>query len=218
MKNSWELFPELTEAVRKDHAGKSCRHHPFEHALMVAQYCLIIAEDEKAGQLAAIAGLIHNTDRLYPEMGKRELEVKLLDYLVRGQLATCMLADTIQEVIDAVLNHSKKNDPADSPVLICLQDADKLANISPFDIIARAARLFPDLALVNPKYILEIDPESTYKNPKTVFRDAIHSTLEWETWLRLPKAKALAAKYFEGLRSVQVLTSKQLVETGLNIY
>lgn len=53
MKKAWELFPKLTVAVKADHAGRECGHHLFEHALMVAQYALIIAEDEETGRLAA---------------------------------------------------------------------------------------------------------------------------------------------------------------------
>src|SRR3989344_2888242 len=197
MRNSWDLFPEVVRVVQEKKQGEGARHHPFEHAIMVAQYALLIAEDERTGELGALAGILHNTDRFFHE---NETEKTINGYLrvAWPPTYTNVSGDEVKMVIDAVLNHSKKNDPSDSPVLVCLKDADRLANISPFDIIARSARHYADLPLFDPKWIETMDPTSTYRNHKTVFRDAIHSTQEWETWFRLPKAQELAKSYFDG--------------------
>lgn len=214
MKNSWDLFPELTLAVKKDHECKNCGHHPFEHALMVAQYCLLIGNGQTA-EAAAAAGLMHNTDRLYPDESQDQLRFRLQKFLFLTPLPS---ADYINIVIDAVLNHSKPNDPNDSEVLVFLKDADRLANISPFEIIARSARAYPSIPLLDTEFILRVDPESTYRNPKTVLHDALHSTLEWERWLRLPKARELAEPYFNALRHLLDITYRQQHETNLLSY
>lgn len=181
---------------------------------MVAQYALLIAEEANIACLGAVAGLLHNTDRLFSAMDEAETKSKLLEYLGKTNIG---LPEKVR-VVTAVLEHNKKNSPGDGPVTVCLKDADRLANISPFDIIARSARAFPDLPLVDPRYIDDIDPSSTYRKPGTVFRDAIQSSLEWEPWFRLPKARELAKRYFDGLRLVQQLTARQYAETGLNEY
>ena len=209
--NSWEFYPTLTAAVKADHMNHECGHHPFEHAVMVAQYALIIAPNAGTGKLAAVAGLIHNTDRLYPSLSPMEIEGKLDEYLDHADFNR----EECLKITTAVLEHARQNVDDDEIVTICLKDADRLANISPFDVIARAARAYPNLPLVNPEFVKTMDPQSTYRNPKTVFRDGIQSSLEWEFWLRLPKAIDLAEPYFNGLRMVQNLTMRQIGETGL---
>lgn len=215
MKKAWEFFPHLTSLVFKMHEGVDCGHHPPEHALIVAQYALMIAEDENIGKLAAIAALLHNTDRLTKEEHV-ESTVRTAITTIQAQTLDFNLShEEIETIVQAVMNHHKKNDPEDSDVLVCLKDADRLGNISPFEIAARSARAYPTLRLVDPRYVNEMDPTSTYRDPKSVFRDAVLSTLEWETWLRLPKAIGLARKYFDGLRTMQKLTYWQFEETGL---
>ena len=157
---------------------------------------------------------MHNTDRLYPSYTSEQIRNHVLELCSKGRKP--LTREQLNLVVDAVLNHGKKNAPTDSPVLVCLKDADKLANIEPFNIIARCALQHPELPLVDSKFVYEVDPDSTYKEPKTIFRDAIHSTLEWETWFRLPKAIELARPYFDGLREVQRLTLRQLSETNLD--
>jgi hypothetical protein len=219
MDNVWTLFPALMDIVRKQHekAKAAAGHHPFEHALMVAQYALKIAEDGHVGKLAAIAALLHNTDRIVPES---DVESSIRSCIRLAWERGCQHASgvEVEAVVEAVLNHHKKNDPLDSSVSVCLKDADRLANLSPFDITARSARFYRDEPLVDPRYVWTVDPASTYLDPKTVFRNAIHSTLEWETWLRLPKAREIAKPYFDGLRLIQSLVARQLVETGMNGY
>jgi hypothetical protein len=217
MQKVWEMFTTLTKITEEHHEGKECGHHPHEHAVMVAQYALIIAENESVGEYAAIAGLLHNSDRLFPEEKVDEIVRQALhEGQEKGDFY--LLKSDVEDIVSAVLNHHTKNEDADSAILVCLKDADRLANIRAFDIIARSARHYPNLPLVDPRYIETIDPDSTYRNPKTVFRDAVLSTLEWERWLRLPKAIELGKKYFDGLRAIQALTKIQLEETGLNQY
>lgn len=220
MKKAWELFPKVTELARQDHVAQGVLNsggHPFYHALLVAQYTLLIANNERVGELAALAALMHNLDRMFPE---DQVQSRIGNYIaaetVINQLR--LSQSEIDIVSNAVLNHHKKNDPSDSPVLVCLKDADRLANISPFEITARSARAYCMLPVINPRFLRTTDPEATYREPRTVFHDSLVSTLEWEPWLRLPKAIKLGRKYFDLLRAMRESVSMQFEETGLIDY
>lgn len=206
----WSTFRDLARKVQKDHIEQNAigGGHDFLHALMVAQYGWMIAE-RKYGLLAWVAGICHNTDRLFPE-GDAES-------IVRGYLNqyTEIIKSDKKFIIEAVLNHSKLNDPNDHAVTIALKDADRLANIGALTCI-RAGQFRFDLPGVDPVHLFD-DPKASYKDPKSAARN-ICFTLEWEPWMRLPKAKELAKPYFDFLREFLGNIEQQLRETGLYPY
>lgn len=171
----WEVFPELTNKVRQDHIEKRAtgKGHNFLHALMTGQYAEMIAEEKDIAILSWIAGVIHNTDRIYSE--QKVMQV-LQSYLNLPSLN--LIECEKQDILEAILNHSKLNDPNDNPVTVTLKDADRLANIGP-NIFIRSAQLYHQLFDYDPRYIAEPDPTATYRNPKTCLHD-IRSSLEWE--------------------------------------
>lgn len=207
----WELFPELVEMVRQDHTqrGVAGGGHDFLHALMVAQYGKLIAKNKRIGVLVWVAGICHNTDHLFPLL---EIKGRLDSYLEITDLS----AEEKWLVIEAVIEHSKLNDPRDNPVTIALKDADRLANIGP-NVFIRSGQFRPQLPTYDPFYVLTLDPESTFQGPMSCLDDIKHC-LEWEQWLRLPKAKELAIPYFKQLRIFIKGFARQLKEVDLLPY
>src|SRR3990167_394390 len=113
-----EKFFELVNVVRQDHKEQNASiggGHDFAHALMVAQYCLQISEDPIA-TMAWVAGICHNTDRLFPELNDNELESKIYSYL------SCINLNN-QPICEAVMEHSKKPSLEDNPVTVVLKDS-----------------------------------------------------------------------------------------------
>ncbi len=212
----WTRYPNLVEAVRQDHInqGATGGAHDFVHAMMVAQYAAMIAEDERTGELAWIAAICHNTDRLFPDEDDEGVSRRVVRYLVNG--VPDITVSNGETMMEAVLTHHKLNDDADNPVTVTLKDADRLANIGP-NLIIRAGQHYHELPAFDPQYLVEPDPEATYRNPKTVLHDIL-CALEWEPWLRLPKAQGLAKPYFDFLREFHRLFSVQMEELELVPY
>lgn len=205
----WRMFPELVVMVRSDYknATSATGGHAWTHALAVAQYGQMIAEDERIGGLAWVAGLCHNTDRLFG-CDDAATEAKVRRYLDSANLSR----PDKELVVEAVKSHSKLNDPSDSQVAVALKDADRLDNLGPL-VIVRAAQTYPQLPAVDPVNWLDAQG-ATHQNPMSVVRDLCFN-MEWEGWLRLPKAKAIAAPYLAFLRQWLELVQKQLEEVGL---
>ena len=116
-------------------------------------------------------------------------------------------------MVEAVLNHPKLNDSADNLITITLKDADRLANLGPNAYI-RSGQLYHYLPAYDPRYIKNPNPAATFSDPKTVLHD-IRCALEWEQWLRLPRAKEIGKKYFDHLRAYLNDFEKQIHEAGL---
>ncbi len=210
----WNSFPELVVIIQKDHKRQqplSFGGHDFGHALGVAQYAAMIAEDEKTGTLGWVAGLCHNTDRIFPGSSDEEIEKKIREYLN----ATSFEDREKSLIVEAVLEHPKKNDPNDNPVTIILKDADRLDNLGAL-VCLRSAQLYHNMPAVDYIHLFS-DPNATFKNPGSVAKDIAH-LLEWEPWLRLPKAKILAAPKFAFLKSFLQEIEHELREKGLYPY
>src|SRR3990172_3226862 len=210
--NNRAKFAALYKRIEKIHSQtKNTRGHGFDHDLLVAQYAAIIAENERVGEMAWVAGLMHSLDRHFlPDEAEMILEECI--GLVSNQFTVCELG----EIRLAVHDHSKKNDPADGPVTVALKDADRLANIGPINLI-RGGQHRPDI----PACILESlgsrHPDSTFNNIKCCY-DATFYNLEWEPMLRLPKAKEIGKKYFDYIREFQIRFAEQFREAGLHTW
>lgn len=215
----WQVFPNLVAAVQRDHIAMEATGggHDFIHALMVAQYAKIISEEERLGILGWIAGLIHNTDRIF----SKNIAKKINSYL---QIPELHLNNAEKrDISTAVMKHSEPNKETDNPVAVVLKDADKLANIGP-NIFIRSGQFYHDLPAFDPHWVEEPDPTSSYHNPKTVWRDILLS-LEWRgkdrngrDWIRTPKARQLSEKWFVMLESFLKGFASQLKEVELLPY
>lgn len=218
MEKLWEKFPILCEMVRRDHRQKGVAvggPHDFTHALMVAQYAFIIAKDtavKRIGELAWIAGICHNTDRLFP-VSDDQIAEKVREYLTGTDLDDFI---DQEQVVEAVLKHSRPNETNDNTITIALKDADRLANIGP-NWYLRMAQYAPRLPVCDPRYFDTADPEATYRNCRTLFHQ-FRCVLEWEGWLRMPKAKEMAKPWFDAMRQFMAGLEDQLKEVRLVPY
>lgn len=208
----------LATRVREDHitiAGGVAKGHDFLHALAVAQIGAKIAPNKKIAELAWVAGIIHNTDRIFP--AEKDIRGILREYLS----LTDIVGEDRETVIDAVLEHDKINNPHDSLVTIVLKDADRIVNLG-LSVLPRSGQAFPKLPIVNPKFLNGPDPESTYQSPKTCWDD-IWRALEWgngpesdpRVCIRLPRAQKLAKPRVNRLRKVLGSIRKEVEECGL---
>ena len=192
----------------------SAQGHDFYHVLRVAHCCLEIAEDDVTAELAWVASIVHNADRLYPHLSEKTLEEYLYHLLETADLN----GNEKLLVVTAVLNHSKRNNSEEGAVTICLKDADKVVNLEA-DVILRAALCRATLPMFDPRYTQgEADSAATYKNPRSMFR-SLEYVLEWvdeeKGWFRLPKARALAENRAEFIRYFLTVWTEQLERSGM---
>lgn len=214
MPTLWNKYKKLVNLVHEDHEKNNARAngHTFMHALMVAQYAELIADQAHIGELTWIAGLLHNTDRLYQHEPKSK-EKEVLDAYLN---TITELNDQDKQIIkSAILEHSRLNNDSDDMVTITLKDADRLTNLGPNGII-RSGQFRYNLPVIDPLLFAK-DPNASYKNPKTVYRD-LAETLLWYEWLRIPKAKEIAKPYVEYRQNFMKLIEKEMEEIGLMPY
>jgi hypothetical protein len=197
------------EKFDRGHQG----HGFFDHDLMVAQYAIMIAPNERVAEMAWVAALLHSLDRMFggdAALRRNEL-VALLPY--NNFNHTEMV-----EIIDAVEHHDSLNMKDDSLTKITLQDADRLAN-SDAIVIARSGQFHPKIPCVIPNHIATMTPGSKYNNPSSVIDD-LRGCLEWEhldkVKLRLPKAIELGKEKFQYLRDYIARIQRDFANLGLD--
>lgn len=216
-------FRLLLENVARDHEenrGMAGGHHDMHHALSVAQTTLIIAPDVDTARLAWVAGILHNTDRLFCDRSKmlpEEQKLRVI-FLIEERLSLTNLDRQEKEpVVEAVVNHAGLNGPKDSTVKITLMDADRIANLGAIHGI-RMAQHFPNQPIFNPKDPLK-SSGAKYENPN-FWVDNCLTTLEWKddprVMLRLPKAKELAEPGFKFLEAMLVDILRQQKAIGMH--
>jgi hypothetical protein len=198
--------------------------HDREHDFMVSQYGALIADDPRLADLAWIFGQCHSTDRLAKALSADADIAAFTEQYVREMylpLTDCT-AEEIQLVVEAVLNHHQLNDrpTKDNPVTVVGKDADRLANIGTL-LFLRSTRHYTEdvpkpLPLVDYVHLTN-SPTATYRAPETVLKDIWYS-LEWQDWLRMPKAIELARKRFALHRALVDDAEAQLREVGLFPY
>jgi len=191
-------YHELVDWNRNIHqnvltAGQSEKGYGVDHDLTVMMYCLLIAEDEHIGEMAACAALTHSWDRHYVVQ-----ITKVLNESYRGLLTDKFSGEEVSQIFTAIKLHSKPNDPNDGPVTVVLKDADRLANLGYLNI-PRGAQHHCNVPVVILEYIDRMHPNSTFRKP-TCWLDALRFNLEWEGMLRLPKAKKLGKPKFDFIR------------------
>lgn len=154
--------------------------HDFDHALRVGIMAKELLRQTREGQLAGIAGLCHNADRILQcelSLGHQAPYEIYVERLVREWLMYARLEPEEERVVvDAVLCHSEPNSDADNLVTIALKDADRLVNMEP-DIVMRSAQYHSTIPAVDPVLLLE-DEKATFHNPGSVLKDLYH-LLEW---------------------------------------
>lgn len=233
----WEIYPNLVAAIKRTHnetvrdTGEAMFYcHDFDHVIRVADMAMRIADDENAGRLAAVAALCHNADRILQKLGRlgpfgEVLDsdvVALVEQWLNNETDNWFRSDDRALIIDAVLHHPERNSETDSPVLVCLKDADRIVNTAP-DIVVRKGQYFSDrLPVVDPVHLLK-DPGATFVRPGSLMRAILFDVEDFEreggvASLRLPKARKIAAKNFEFLRVFLNAVIEERVDSGLVPY
>ncbi|OGZ27174.1 MAG: hypothetical protein A2365_00700 [Candidatus Nealsonbacteria bacterium RIFOXYB1_FULL_40_15] len=204
----WQVYPCLTKKVWDDHSGRAVLGHDFTHALLVAQYGDIIAgEDAVLAKLAWVAGICHNTDRIFSPDEEKER--------VRGYLE---LTDFTEEekrlVLEAVLHHSEKNKDDDNSVTVILKDADRLAGAGVLCPI-RAGQHLHNIPVFDPGHIFQFLPGESFQSAFTVL-SGLRFTLEWRDMLRCPIAINLGREWFGLLEFLIGRLQHQLVQARVD--
>lgn len=213
--NLRKKYRKLYDAVYSSHRsllarGRSTHGHGWDHDIMVAQNAAIIAENRRIGEMGWITGLMHSTDRHY----STDEAVRIINeyFLLLPQRE--FMTKELQMMKEALEEHSSLNSDTDNPVTIVLKDADRLGNLGPLTPM-RAGQFQDDL----PAFLFETlgkkHPETTFRKPKSCY-DGLFGNIEWETMLRLPKAKKRAKPLLRFLRNYHKAIEKQVADTGLH--
>ncbi|MBN2094125.1 MAG: hypothetical protein JW740_02025 [Candidatus Zambryskibacteria bacterium] len=211
-----KFIEEINRIHNEGHTKDLGFGHDIMHSEMTACYALVIGESEIDKLKGWYASMLHSLDRVLEDESKlSEILKELLSYTEFN------LKDKPrenEEICKAVLDHELPNNNKDSVTKIILQDADRLANISPA-IIIRAGQFRYNIPTFELDYLdFDKNPESTYHKPKSSLDD-LRSLLEWEKdpkyCLRLPRAKELGTKYFEYIKEFINRLRTSLEEIGL---
>lgn len=225
----WKKYPNLTKAILKTHnsEGGNFFAHDFDHIIRVTSYAQEIAEDGEVGNLAGVAALCHNADRILQKrlgIGRNDsVQNDEVIKLVNEWLAHEPEAFTAEEkylIVDAILNHNQKNNENDSPVLMTIMDADRIVNTE-IDAIIRHSQYYPNLQVIDPVHLLDT-PEESFRNPKSVLGNLMLGRRDWLTsplvGVRLPKAKKIMEQKLEALEQFATAVIKEREEAGLIPY
>ncbi len=179
------MYPEVAERVVVDHERANLSGaHDFVHAFRVGETARKIGLDEwgdteRISQLAGIAGLTHNADRVIQkelDVGRANIDQWRVQERIDEWIGTTLRGTELQEVKTAVLGHSEINGEHDGEVMTALKDADRVVNLDS-DLFPRSGQHYADLPVIDYEHFLD-DPYATYRNPKTVLRD-INYSLDW---------------------------------------
>jgi hypothetical protein len=233
----WEMYLSLVAAVKQTHdetvrdTGEPMFYcHDFDHVVRVAERAIAIAEDEDVGRLTAVAALCQNADRILQKVGglgpfgkvPDPDIIALVEEWLDNEPAGSFCHQDRTLVVNAVLHHSERNSPNDSPILICLKDADRTVNLEA-DVIVRKGQYFGDqLPVVDPVHLLG-DPHATFMKPGSLLRALKFDVDDFRreggvASLRLPKARKIAASRFQFLEMFLAEVLKQRLEAGLIPY
>lgn len=183
-------FNTLLSRVSRDHKTRLKKvgsHHDIGHTFRVANAALKIAPDKKTARLAWLAGILHNTDRLFRN--------KNTPRILKAHLQKTPLTSHEKEIVfRAVMNHSKKNDPRDDNVIKTLKDADRIADFGAI-VLLRIGQYYHNKPLFDFVSPLTRDPNSSFGKEKTAVEDLTY-VLEWteksSVRIRLPKSKHIS--------------------------
>ncbi|MDD5726837.1 MAG: hypothetical protein PHC53_05580 [Patescibacteria group bacterium] len=225
----WSVYPCLALLIWERHlaSGLETSAHDFRHAAAVGDMAYRIALDEwgdrRIACLAGLAGLMHNADRVIEAETHlpRNSEVAREPHvaLIRSWIESAGLSpEETETVIDAILKHSGKNEPADSRELIALRDADRVVNLR-LDDIMRGVRHLLDLPDINHDCYLNA-PGITRSEPGSVVQALLHDTWWAEEWntdynMRTKLGWKLAKRRAKLIKGFIDTLKRQLVEDGL---
>ncbi len=181
-------FEILLSRVSHDHKTRLKKvgyHHDIGHTFRVANTALKIAPDKKIARLAWLAGILHNTDRLFGD--------KNTPRILKAHLQKTLITAHEKEIVfRAVMNHMKKNDSKDNLVLKTLKDADRIADFGAI-VLLRIGQYYHNRPLFD--FISPMHSKNSFGKEKTAVEDLMY-VLEWtekpSVKIRLPKSKSIS--------------------------
>ncbi|MBT4120395.1 MAG: hypothetical protein HOG89_03515 [Candidatus Peribacter sp.] len=216
----WDLYSELAARVRKSHEEAGLvGHHDWIHAFRVGEQAMQIVMAEwgsvRNANLAGIAGLCHNADRICQKTGSEDPSD-----LVREWIGASLDYPSTNIIVDAVSKHSDVNDDDELEVAIALKDADRVVNLD-VDLFIRSGQHYANLPAVDYRNMLD-DPEASYREPKSVLRDIAYS-LDWvnpdsDVCIRTKEGMARGRRRAEVFQTFFEHLTAQLEEEGVHPY
>lgn len=186
-------FSDFYDSVKTGHKNtKSKSHggHGIDHDITVAMLAVKISSDERIGQKAWCAGMLHSTDRV--------VEIPDVINTMTGHanhLKHFFNQSEIGEIIEAAFRHSELNQSDQSETQVVLMDADRLANMQSA-VIIRSGQFKPNIPVFDFKHLSGgIDPLSTYDEPRSVLDDLRFVIKNYIPQLRNSEARRLGAMY-----------------------
>ena len=197
-----ERLAAFYEAVKRAHQEGEGRQrgHDLLHDVTVGEHALLIAPNNRVGLMAWVAAFCHSQDYLVePRKDPGAFAVRICELL--GHVPREMFsADELDDIADAALRHGEKNAEGQSMVQQTLQDADRLANLM-LGVVFRIGQGYPALPAIELEYLKDVNPASTYAEPRSCADDLRNCMSEYEPQFRLPAAKTLGKTYLLDLRS-----------------
>jgi hypothetical protein len=209
--NSYQpRFPALYEHIKRMHAESKTGEygHGLDHDVLVAEFAVHICPDPTYTNMVWVAGILHSLDRV---VGDEAASPAISDAL--EIVRTDFKDEQRTEILEAVLRHSELNRDDQSLTQIVLMDADRLANLQ-MAIPIRAGQFRPSIPPLETEYLDTMNPESTYRAPKSVLDDLRHG-LQWVAWLRTPKAQELGREAEANIKNYLDLVAKPYRLLGL---
>lgn len=184
--------------------------HGVDHDITVAMLAVKISTNERVGQKAWCAGMLHSTDRVVEMADVIDSMAKHADHLKHF-----FSRSEISEIIEAAFRHSELNQSDQSETQIILMDADRLANMQSA-VIIRSGQFKPDIPVFDFKHLSgEINPLSTYEDPKSVLDDLRFVIKNYIPQFRTDEAKRLGSIYAIGLSAYIKAVEEENESLGL---
>lgn len=234
----WEVYPRLFVLVRNKHNALEMdgTGHPFDHVVQVAQSAITIAQDDTTARLAGAAAMCHNADRLLQkekDSNNADSEAHVTAKMIPREETVGLIqrwldasgefgARERERIVSAVLLHSGPNVADCDPILIALQDADRIV-CSMASAIMDAAQFWKALPSIDPKWITA-DPSdgkfNNYRTPKSAAHN-LECRYDWidrgnaKFCVRLPKALDFMERRAGFYRQYLAEIANQRAEIGL---
>ncbi len=226
MKKLLKRYWRLIETVQRAHEErKMANGHDFDHAFSVANLAFKFCETDEFKELAWIAGLYHNADRIIAcdrKSPRLKVPPEGIETLVQEWLAFGRFSESAKLiVIGAVLSHNEPNSDSDDAVTIALKDADRVV-CSRIDVVVRAGQFHPDIPVLDPHLLFD-DKRGSFTERLSVMA-SLRDCLDWGNLedkrfgVRTEKAKKMIVARTEMLRSFLLAIIEQRREEGLVPY
>lgn len=194
-----EQFRDFYDSIKKGHENtKKQSHggHGIDHDITVAMLAVKISTNDRIGQKAWCAAMLHSTDRVVEVSDVKDTMIKHAYHL-----KPFFNQDEIDEITEAAFRHSELNQKDQSETQIILMDADRLANMQSA-VIIRSGQFRPDIPVFDFKYLEgKTDPLSTYEHPMSVIDDLRISIRNYIPQLRTQEGIRLGGMYAKNLKA-----------------